>query len=111
LQLVFLDESHAKQLDFRRKYGYGIIGIPAFRYTYGSQHDQGTSNCGICAMTVEGMFISHVTEFNVDSAYFFSVLRDEVLPLMRPHTAFLLWIMHQLTITPKYLICAASMES
>jgi len=84
LQIVFADETHTKPEDCRRKYGYGMLGQPAFHYVYGTLHGQGKSSCGICALGVDGMLAAYVTEENVDGDHFCRVLEQEILPQMRP---------------------------
>jgi transposase len=84
IQIVFADETHTKPENCRRKYGYGMLGQPAFRYVYGILHGQGTSSCGVCALGVDGMLSAYITEEIVDGDHFCQVLEKEILPQMRP---------------------------
>ena len=74
-QLVFIDETHCNSSNFRRKYGYGYHGLPAFSSVYGSAHGIGKGTCGIAAMDYEGVFsVSVVTGEAVDNDKFMEVL-------------------------------------
>lgn len=86
-QLVFVDETHSQGKDFRRKYGYGFRGLPAFASVYNLPHGADRSACGIAAMALEGMISVHVTDKTVDSKHFIFTLENEILPQMQPFPA------------------------
>jgi transposase len=54
-QLVFLDETHCRPGDIRRKYGYGIRGVGAFMLSSNMQHGSGGGSCAIACMNYNGI--------------------------------------------------------
>lgn len=81
-QLVFVDESHARPEDLRRKYGRALHNQPAFMYIPGVAHgENATPVGGICALSCEGMLVSHIYEGEVNADIFIKVLREEILPI------------------------------
>lgn len=85
-QLVFLDESHCQAKDFRRKYGYGFRGLPAYSPVANSAHGDSVAACAAAAVCLDGVLAVTVIEGElVDSNRFLSILQDEVLPRMQPY--------------------------
>lgn len=82
--LVFMDETHCKPADLRRRYGYAYEGQPAFFYVFNSAHGEGTPCSALCALGIDGMISISTTEELMNGEYAFRMLEEEVLPMMRP---------------------------
>jgi hypothetical protein len=84
-QLVFLDETHCKPNDLRRKYGLSMRGVPAFMYVNRSAHGIGNGCSGICAMSLRGMISVTIQQRMINQEVFMNTLVNEVLPQMNPY--------------------------
>lgn len=82
---VFFDETSCKPLDFRRLYGYGLYGAPAFLYVNNRAHGRGPTVTGLSAIGLDGCLGGFaVKEGPVTAAYVLEVLEVEILSRMNP---------------------------
>jgi hypothetical protein len=84
-QLAFIDETHVKPTDFRRKYGYGFDGLPAFVSLPNSAHGEDIAACGIAAIDYTGLFSFQTYTRTINSDDFYDNLINEVLPKMNSY--------------------------
>jgi transposase len=85
-QLVFLDESQCQGKDFRRKYGRGERGLPAFACVYNSAHGDHISANAIAAITSVEVISVHILENDtMDAEKFVNYLSTELLPKMNSY--------------------------
>jgi hypothetical protein len=85
-QLVFLDETHCRPGELRRKYGYGIRGVGAYMPSSNIQHGAREASCAIACINVEG--ILSATDFQnetVNAQKLEANLVEEVLPKLEAY--------------------------
>lgn len=83
-QLVFVDETHAKPEDLRRKYGYSITGTQAIMRIRNVAHGDSPAVCGICALSLSVMLAFHIVEDNVNADMFMDALEHYIIINMNP---------------------------
>jgi len=81
-QLVYFDETHSQAKDFRRRYGYGIRGLPAFANVRNLAHGKGKSAAAACALALDGMMAVRVTEGKMNADYITAFIIEDVIPEM-----------------------------
>ncbi len=80
--LVYVDESHCKPTEFRRKYGRSERGSPAFMLAPHVAHGEGQSVSAVCALGLNGLLSVNVLDGEVTGNRFMEILEDEILPKM-----------------------------
>lgn len=83
-QMVFVDETHTKPEDVRRKYGYALSGSPAFMYIPNMAHGDAPPVAGICALSSEGIMAHRLVRQNISAEFFLRTLEEDILPHMNP---------------------------
>jgi transposase len=84
-QIMFLDESHCRPGDARRKYGYGIRGYGAFIPSSNVSHPGGSETaCAIACMNSNGL-VSATIYYNeiVNAEKFERNFKQEILPKLQ----------------------------
>jgi transposase len=84
-QLVFVDETLCKPEDFRRKYGYGFCGLPAFYELAHMLHGEGRSLSSIVALSTQGILAYESHEDIIDANIFLHTLEDVIFPKMNSY--------------------------
>ncbi len=82
-QLVFVDETHCNQEAYLRKYGWSMIGEPAFIYTTNYNIHGTRAVSGIAALALDGVLSVSIRDI-VDQDVFLLALQYDILPLMQP---------------------------
>jgi transposase len=83
--LVFMDESHCRPSEFRRKYGRATKGKPAFMFVPNVAHGEGQAVSGVCAMGLNGILSVNTINGEITGDIFLRLLETEILPKMRPY--------------------------
>jgi transposase len=78
-----VDETHAKVKDARRKYGWGLMGLPVYVRHYKS-NGQAEGCSAICSMTVQGIMTADTYDAGVNADVFLDTLEHRILPFMNP---------------------------